>query len=442
MYQNKYFLAPMVRIGTLPARLLALRYGADLVYTEEIIDFKMLRTTRVKNELLNTVDFVMSDGTVVFRTCQEETTHVVFQVGTADADRALQVAKMVEKDIAAFDVNMGCPKDYSVKGGMGAALLTEPEKVKKILTTLVKGLSIPVTCKIRILPTIAETVQLCKLIESTGVTALAVHGREKHERSRQPVHTEYIQAVAAAVAIPVIANGGSLDIKTFSDMEQFRLQAGCASIMVARAAQWNLSVFRREGPLSHLDVVKAYIKTAIECDNSFGNTKYCVLRLMHEQYTSEAAAEFTAAKDIREMCEVVGLVSFYKNTLLTRQAKQQALEKCGSQNPTSLIKRRLSDDSMDLVEMKFKFRRKDYPDTITPKSVLFEWTRDQKLQPPSYEMRTREEDCSFKSIVIVDNTKYASTEWEKSKRHAEQAAAAVCLAALGINDGRQRHKEM
>jgi tRNA-dihydrouridine synthase 2 len=32
----------MVRIGTLPARLLALRYGADLVYSEEIIDIKMV----------------------------------------------------------------------------------------------------------------------------------------------------------------------------------------------------------------------------------------------------------------------------------------------------------------------------------------------------------------------------------------------------------------
>ena len=40
-YANKFILAPMVRIGTLPARLLALRYGADLVYTEELIDYKV-----------------------------------------------------------------------------------------------------------------------------------------------------------------------------------------------------------------------------------------------------------------------------------------------------------------------------------------------------------------------------------------------------------------
>lgn len=33
-YANKTILAPMVRIGTLPTRLLALKYGADIVYCE------------------------------------------------------------------------------------------------------------------------------------------------------------------------------------------------------------------------------------------------------------------------------------------------------------------------------------------------------------------------------------------------------------------------
>lgn len=33
-FANRLILAPMVRIGTLPTRLLALRYGADIVYAE------------------------------------------------------------------------------------------------------------------------------------------------------------------------------------------------------------------------------------------------------------------------------------------------------------------------------------------------------------------------------------------------------------------------
>ena len=98
---------------------------------------------------------------------------------------------MVERDVAAVDVNMGCPKEFSVKGGMGAALLKEPDKAKEvllvcwggggggqaalgdemdccqrwlqqalcptqILSTLVKGIGKPVTCKIRILPSVGQ----------------------------------------------------------------------------------------------------------------------------------------------------------------------------------------------------------------------------------------------------------------------------------------------
>jgi hypothetical protein len=40
-YRNAFVLAPMVRVGTLPMRLLALRYGADIVYSEELIDHKV-----------------------------------------------------------------------------------------------------------------------------------------------------------------------------------------------------------------------------------------------------------------------------------------------------------------------------------------------------------------------------------------------------------------
>ena len=57
-YNGKLILAPMVKIGTTPTRLLALDYGADIVYTEEIIDWRILRCTRIENPILKTVDYV------------------------------------------------------------------------------------------------------------------------------------------------------------------------------------------------------------------------------------------------------------------------------------------------------------------------------------------------------------------------------------------------
>ena len=181
-YVGKMILAPMVKIGTLPTRLLAIDYGADLVYTEEIIDWRLLRSKRIENDQLETVDYIdKSDDTLVLRIgeslykvisrnfCSEnlifpapkkERGKLVLQIGTNDPDRAVRVAKMVEQDIDAIDVNMGCPKGFSLKGGMGAALLSHPDKIKAILTALVKAANIPVTCKIRILPDLQATLNL------------------------------------------------------------------------------------------------------------------------------------------------------------------------------------------------------------------------------------------------------------------------------------------
>lgn len=50
-YKNKKVLAPMVRIGTVPMRLLALEYGADIVYTPEIVDKKIIGAIRIENSI-------------------------------------------------------------------------------------------------------------------------------------------------------------------------------------------------------------------------------------------------------------------------------------------------------------------------------------------------------------------------------------------------------
>ncbi len=65
---NKLLLAPMVRIGTTPFRRLVLKYGADYVFTEEIIAKKLEYCDRKYNKTLGTWDYVSTrDGVVVLR---------------------------------------------------------------------------------------------------------------------------------------------------------------------------------------------------------------------------------------------------------------------------------------------------------------------------------------------------------------------------------------
>ncbi|XP_072044693.1 tRNA-dihydrouridine(20) synthase [NAD(P)+]-like [Amphiura filiformis] len=432
-YANKVIMAPMVRIGTLPMRLLALDYGADIVYCEELIDFKLLKCKRIENDILGTVDFTMDDGVVVFRTCAQEKDRVVFQMGTADPQRALRVAKLVEKDVAGIDINMGCPKEYSTKGGMGAALLTQPEKVRQILTTLVQGVSIPVTCKIRVLPKMEDTLALVRIIENTGVAALAVHGRLKEERPRDPVHCEDIRTVTEHVKIPVIANGGSKDIiNQYADIQRFRDMTGVSSVMIAREAQWNPSIFCKEGKEPIGDVIKKYLKYVVDYDNHYPNTKYCVQQLMHDDLESSKGKALHASMSNKEICQVWEMGDYWREvTTKHREAKERRDAELYA------VKRRKLEDGSYVCEIHIQFFKDEYRNDVTPKSVLLEYCRKMKIHQPKYETEERKKDRRFKSILTIDGKKYSSSFWEKSKRLAEQCAAIVCLRTLDIPDGRK-----
>lgn len=301
-YENKIILAPMVRVGRLPMRLLALRHGADIVYTEEIIDWKLLRTQRQVNKVLGTVDFVdQNDGTIAFRTCALEHDRVVLQLGTANAERALKVAKMVENDVAGIDINMGCPKEFSIKGGMGAALLADTARAKDILRKLVENVNVPITCKIRLLNDLDETIKLVKEFEVIGISAIAIHGRKRHERPQHACNAEAIKRVSESVKIPVIANGGSRDIEGFSDIRKFKEMCGASSVMVARAAEWNVTIFRPVGKLPLDDVIIEFLKLCIGYDNTSTNSKYCVQMMLRELQDSPRGKKFLETQTLEEI---------------------------------------------------------------------------------------------------------------------------------------------
>lgn len=49
MYKDRLICGPMVRISSLPFRLLALEYGADIVFSEELVDYRFIQCVRVEN---------------------------------------------------------------------------------------------------------------------------------------------------------------------------------------------------------------------------------------------------------------------------------------------------------------------------------------------------------------------------------------------------------
>ncbi|KAF1319530.1 Trna-dihydrouridine synthase, partial [Globisporangium splendens] len=365
LYTNTVCLAPMVRMGrlmryvvsfvlqgTLPLRLLSLRYGADLVYGEEIVDKRIIMTTRVSNgiKLLDTVDYVSnSSGSVVFRTCDEEKRRVVFQIGTADPILALQAAERVASDVASIDINMGCPKHFSVHGGMGAGLLRKPELACDardqllsygrslagislfIMKTLRRNLNIPVSCKIRLLHDTQATIGIAKSLEQAGADAIGVHTRQVHERPADSAHWEALAPVVSSLSVPVLANG---DIFVRDDIDKVRELSGASSVLIARGALNNPSIFREQGLLPSTEVVVDYLKICAETENLYQNTKYTLSRMLPTKcdprgVQTATVADLYATKDDPEMFALWDLQQFYKDT------KERFLAKAGACNLSS-----------------------------------------------------------------------------------------------------------
>ena len=170
---------------------------------------------------------------------------VALQLFGSDPEIVSDIAAQVEDGPYAFiDINMGCPVPKIVNNGEGSALMKNPKLVEKILTALVKKVKKPVTVKFRkgFDDDHINAVEIARIAESCGVSAVAVHGRTRAQFYSGKADWDIIRQVKEAVKIPVIGNG---DIFTPEDAKRMLEETGCDGLMIARGAKGNPWIFSR-----------------------------------------------------------------------------------------------------------------------------------------------------------------------------------------------------
>ena len=326
-YRNRIVLAPMVRSGELPSRLLALHYGADLVWGPETVDKAMIGTTRKVNPRTSCIEWTRfsSNGikaqdrvgvqkeSIIYRVDpRRERGKLVYQIGTSDPELAVQAAKLVAGDVAGIDVNAGCPKPFSTSGGMGAALLQTPDKLAGILEALVEQVGkvweIGISVKIRLLETPELTEALVRRLCKTGIMGLTIHCRTTPMRPRERAIRDQLRMIGELCrehGVACLMNG---DVKDREEGVALAKAYGVDGGMIATAAEANSSAFRTKeqgGIAPWREVVTEYLKLAMSVENKAGNTKFLLSQLMPGKDPLYHPVQMS--RSYQRCCEILGM---------------------------------------------------------------------------------------------------------------------------------------
>lgn len=263
----KLILAPMENVTDMPFRLLCKKYGADLVCSEMISAEAIVRTKKL-NKFLKIVS---------------EEKPVSVQIFGTNSDSLANAAKLIE-DYGAdiIDINMGCPSHKIRKIGAGSSLLDYPEKIKKIVETVVDKVTIPVTVKIRS----NNVFNNIKIIENAGASAIALHARTVGQGYSGIADINLISEVKKKLNIPLWGNGDVKDVESLNKMLEISDGA-----MVGRAAMTNPLIFKKFR--SYLDTGKIIeisdkekIKSFFELYELYDEIDFAKLRMIALYFVS------------------------------------------------------------------------------------------------------------------------------------------------------------
>ncbi len=224
--KNKVVLAPMAGICDNAYRTIVKEMGAGLICAEMVSDKAIYYNSK------KTIDMLYMS---------EEERPISQQIFGSDIDSFVYAAKYIEKNMKPdiIDINMGCPvPKVALRAQAGSALLKSPEKVYEIVKAVVETVNVPVTVKIRSGwdSNNINAVQIAKLIEKAGASAITIHARTRAQGYSRKADWNIIKQVKENVNIPVIGNG---DIKTCYDAKRMIEETNCDAVMIGRGCIGN-----------------------------------------------------------------------------------------------------------------------------------------------------------------------------------------------------------
>lgn len=194
--EEKLLLPPLAGYTDYPFRRVLSEHGAPFMCTEMVSCEAVLRENPRTMMMLKRPEGTHLHGAQIFGD---------------DPDVMAAAAESLERlGFDYIDINMGCAVKTITQNGAGVSLMGDPVKARVVVSRIVEAVSVPVTCKIRLGESRLEqnAVELSKILEDEGVSAITVHGRSGEKKFGEPINYRAIREVAEAVEVPLVGNGG------------------------------------------------------------------------------------------------------------------------------------------------------------------------------------------------------------------------------------------
>lgn len=228
--QKTAALAPMASVADKAYRLMCKKYGASYLVSE-MISAKGLCFGDKKTARLCEIE--PQERPYALQLFGEEPYYMA---------KAADLLSKHEPDV--IDINMGCPVPKIVSNGSGSALMKDPRAAFEIAKQVVANACCPVTVKLRAGwdEQSKNAVELAKMLEQAGVSAIACHGRTRMQFYSGKADWDIIKAVKQAVSIPVLGNGDVTDGQSAKAMYE---HTGCDLVMIGRGSYGRPWVFEQ-----------------------------------------------------------------------------------------------------------------------------------------------------------------------------------------------------
>jgi tRNA-dihydrouridine synthase B len=299
----KFFLAPLAGYTDLPFRSVVKKFGCDLTFSEMIN--------------VNAIAYNNQKTKKMMKKSSYETPYFI-QIAANNVENAIKAVEIINEnnEVDGIDINLGCPVNKARRSGFGGVLLKDEnkEKLKEIVSAIVKTSKKPVSAKMRLGFDEIVAVERAKMLQDLGIEFLTVHGRTVKQMYKGDANYDEIKKIVKAVSIPVIANG---DITDYEKTKFVLDYTGANGVAIGRGAigkPWIFLEMKQKGKISKEQKKEVILEHLKQMHNFYGDYGVILFRKHAHAYSKgiERASEFRSKiNSVTDFNEAIELIEEY-----------------------------------------------------------------------------------------------------------------------------------